>query len=142
MKRRVVGTLMAVAMASASSLVWAKSEHADDHPKSSKKEYEYSKQQKYTKQKEYRDEHHSSPAVGSSGKSLPPGLQKNAERGKPLPPGWQKKLRKGDTLGDDIYHRGQVVVPLGKDGSISIKVDNTIIRMMDKTRRILDIIEN
>ncbi|WP_319380978.1 hypothetical protein [Thiomicrorhabdus sp.] len=127
MKKRVVGTLMAVAVASASSLVWAKSEHAENHPKASKKEY--------------RDDD-SSQAIGSSGKPLPPGLQKNAERGKPLPPGWQKKLRKGDVLGDDIYRRGQVVVPLGKDGSISIKVDGTIIRMMEKTRRILDIIEN
>ena len=71
--------------------------------------------------------------------SLPPGLHKKYDQGKPLPPGWQKKLRRGDILDNSIYARGRVVVPLGKDGSISINVDGTILRLHESTRRILDI---
>lgn len=72
--------------------------------------------------------------------SLPPGLQKKQQSGKALPPGWQKKLSKGDVLDDSIYAHGRIVVPLGKDGSISIEVDGTILRLHEKTRQILDIL--
>ncbi|MBU2710797.1 hypothetical protein [Zooshikella harenae] len=71
--------------------------------------------------------------------SLPPGLQKNVNRGKPLPPGWQKKFAKGDTLDDSIYIRGKVVVPLGRDGAITINVDGTFIKLYEHTREIIDI---
>lgn len=71
--------------------------------------------------------------------SLPPGLEKKHSQGKPLPPGWQKKLSKGDVLDNDIYLRGKVVIPLGKDGSISINVEGSIIKMMEKTREIIRI---
>lgn len=73
-------------------------------------------------------------------KALPPGLQKNQERGKPLPPGWQRKLAEGDTLDAEIYAKGRVVVPLGKDGSISIEVEGTIIKLHEKTREIIKIL--
>jgi hypothetical protein len=74
-------------------------------------------------------------------KELPPGLEKKAEKGKPLPPGWQKKLSKGDILDNSIYSRGKVVVPLGKDGTISIEVEGTILKLYEKTRKIIDILE-
>ncbi len=74
-------------------------------------------------------------------KELPSGLHKKAEKGKPLPPGWQKKLSKGDILDKSIYSRGKVVVPLGKDGSISIEVEGTIFRLHEKTRKIIDILD-
>ena len=83
-------------------------------------------------------------ADGKNGKGnnkpLPPGLEKRAQQGKPLPPGWQKKLAKGDILGDDIYLRGSVVVPLGTDGILSISVEGTIIKLHEKTRKIIDIL--
>ena len=71
--------------------------------------------------------------------ALPPGLEKKYDKGKPLPPGWQKKLRKGDILDNSIYARGRIVVPLGKDGSISINVEGTTLRLHESTRKILDI---
>ncbi|MBU2706061.1 hypothetical protein KCM76_08700 [Zooshikella marina] len=86
-----------------------------------------------------------SPALAKNDKhhdnynSLPPGLQKNVNRGKPLPPGWQKKLGKGDILDDSIYVRGKVVVPLGRDGAITINVDGTFIKLYEHTREIIDI---
>ena len=76
------------------------------------------------------------------GKSMPPGLQKKAANGKPLPPGWQKKLSTGDVLSDSLYSRGKVMVPLGKDGSISINIEGTLIKFDDKTRKIIKILTN
>jgi len=74
-------------------------------------------------------------------KALPPGLHKKAEKGMPLPPGWQKKLSKGDILDNSIYSRGKIVVPLGRDGTISIEVEGTILKLHEKTRRIIDILQ-
>lgn len=71
--------------------------------------------------------------------ALPPGLQKKQHSGKGLPPGWQKKLSRGDVLDKSIYAQGRIVAPLGKDGSISIEVEGTILRLHEKTREILDI---
>ena len=73
-------------------------------------------------------------------KTLPPGLAKKADQGKPLPPGWQKKLHKGDILDKDIYARGKVVVPLGKDGTITISVEGTLLKLYEHSRKIIDII--
>ena len=75
------------------------------------------------------------------GTGNPPGLNKKVEKGKPLPPGWQKKLSKGDILDNSIYAQGKVVAPLGKDGTISIEVEGTILKLYEKTRKIIDILE-
>ena len=71
--------------------------------------------------------------------SLPPGLEKNYSQGKPLPPGWQKKLSTGDVLDKGIYIRGKIVIPIGKDGSVSIQVDGTIIKLFEESRKIISI---
>ncbi|MEN8262771.1 MAG: hypothetical protein ABFR82_04865 [Nitrospirota bacterium] len=76
----------------------------------------------------------------NKGRGLTPGLHKKAEKGKPLPPGWQKKLSKGDILDNSIYSRGKIVAPLGKDGTISIEVEGTILKLHEKTKKILDVI--
>ena len=75
------------------------------------------------------------------GKYLPPGLYKKAEKGKPLPPGWQNKLSRGDILDNYIYARGKVVFPLGKDGTISIEVEGTILKLHEKSRKIINILD-
>lgn len=73
-------------------------------------------------------------------KSLPPGLQKKVDQGQPLPPGWQKKLHRGDVLEHDIYDRGRIVVPLDRDGIISIQVEGALIKLDNNSRKILDIV--
>ncbi|MFY8275183.1 hypothetical protein AAEU32_13740 [Pseudoalteromonas sp. SSDWG2] len=73
-------------------------------------------------------------------KSLPPGLQKKVANGGELPPGWQKKLRRGDILSRDIYDRGRIIQPISDDGIIGIQVDDTIIRVINNTREIVDIL--
>ena len=74
-------------------------------------------------------------------KSLPPGLQKKAAQGKPLPPGWQKKLAKGDILSRDIFSRGEIISPRDREGRVSVNVDGTVIRVMENTREIIDILK-
>ena len=73
-------------------------------------------------------------------KQLPPGLAKNVERGKPLPPGWQKKLAKGKIMDHDIYERGKVIVPLDPLGIVTIRIEDKVFRVMEKSREIVDII--
>lgn len=69
---------------------------------------------------------------------LPPGLKMNHERGKPLPPGWQKKLKVGHVLDEQVYEHGEVVAR--RDGVITIRVDDRLIRLARDTREILDIL--
>ncbi|MGI2136897.1 hypothetical protein [Shewanella baltica] len=73
-------------------------------------------------------------------KGLPPGLQKKVDHGERLPPGWQKKLHRGDVLEHDIYDRGRIIVPLDRDGIISIQVEGALIKLDNNSRKILDIV--
>lgn len=73
-------------------------------------------------------------------KKLPPGLAKNLERGKPLPPGWQKKIAPGKVLEEDIYAHGKIVVPLDPLGIVTIKIENKLLRVHQKSMEILEIL--
>ena len=82
-----------------------------------------------------------SPLYAKKDKSeLPPGLQKKAAKGKQLPPGWQKKLKRGGTLERDVYRRGTIIAPLDPRGLITIRVDDRVIKLHQKTREIIDIL--
>jgi hypothetical protein len=82
------------------------------------------------------------------GKQLPPGLQKKVDRGGALPPGWQKKLIVGEVMPVDVVKIGS---PLPKElslklpsqplGVITIAIDGKIVRLAEKSREILDILE-
>lgn len=82
----------------------------------------------------------SAPAKQNKQKQLPPGLQKKVERGGELPPGWQKKLRKGEILDQEVYDRGTVVKPADKNGIITIKIEDRVIRLIEATREIVSIL--
>ena len=73
-------------------------------------------------------------------KSLPPGLQKKVDRGESLPPGWQKKLHKGEVLDYQVYRQGRIVIPVNHEGILTIRVEGKLIRLMESTREILDIL--
>lgn len=73
-------------------------------------------------------------------KRLPPGLAKKVESGKSLPPGWQKKIAPGKVLEDDIYVHGKIVVPLDPLGIVTIRIDDKVLRVHQKTREIIDIL--
>ena len=88
-----------------------------------------------------RDRDNYNDRYNDNNKSLPPGLQKKAAQGKPLPPGWQKKLAKGDILSRDIFSRGEIISPRDREGRVSVNVDGTVIRVMENTREIIDILK-
>ncbi|MHC6648165.1 hypothetical protein ACYTPF_16455 [Alteromonas sp. HB246098] len=74
-------------------------------------------------------------------KSLPPGIEKKYERTGELPPGWEKKLTVGKRLDHDIYDHARVVVPLGDDGLITVRIENKVVRLIQATREIVEILD-
>ncbi|AGN11342.1 hypothetical protein [Simiduia agarivorans] len=75
----------------------------------------------------------------SEDKKLPPGLEKKLEKGEALPPGWQKKLIVGHRLDDGVYRRGRVI-HRGDNGEVTIEVEDEVIRVIENTREILEIL--
>jgi hypothetical protein len=73
--------------------------------------------------------------------SLPPGLQKKLDRGGSLPPGWQKKLVKGEVLEEAIYQQSDVLVPADSSGLLTVRVEDKVIRLMESTREIVDVLD-
>ncbi len=82
-------------------------------------------------------------------KRLPPGLAKKVERGGELPPGWQKKVAAGEVLDEELYRRARPLSDeerrrypsTSKAGTKLLKIENKIIRVMDATRVILDVLD-
>lgn len=74
-------------------------------------------------------------------KLLPPGLQKKLEMGQSLPPGWQKKLIVGERLESSIYQQGDIVVPLDSKGLLTIRLEGKLVRLVQATREIVEILE-
>ena len=97
--------------------------------------------EKHNDKKKDKDREAYNDRYNDNNKSLPPGLQKKAAQGKPLPPGWQKKLAKGDILSRDIFSRGEIISPRDREGRVSVNVDGTVIRVMENTREIIDILK-
>lgn len=74
-------------------------------------------------------------------KQLPPGLAKKNK----LPPGWQKKLAPGQRVPDDLWERRvdlprEIKLPVEK-GVIRVRIDDRVVKVAEKTREILDILE-
>jgi len=86
---------------------------------------------------------------GKKQKHLPPGLAKKVERGGELPPGWQKKVAAGEVLDEDLYKRAKPLsdeerrryASTSKAGTKLLKIENKIIRVMDATRVIIDVLD-
>lgn len=75
-------------------------------------------------------------------KSLPPGLQKKVERGGELPPGWQKKIAKGEVLDLEVYKHATIIVPPDINGITTVKIKDKTLRLIHKTREIIDILND
>jgi hypothetical protein len=72
---------------------------------------------------------------------LPQGLQMKLDRGGSLPPGWQKKLVKGEILEKPIYNHSEVVIPLDSEGMLTVRVEGKLIRLIEATREIVEILD-
>lgn len=84
---------------------------------------------------------------GGKQKQIPKGLQKKYQRTGELPPGWEMKLQRGEVLSEDVYRYGRPLpydlrqrLPIGPVGSKIIEVEGKIIRVMENTREIIDIL--
>jgi hypothetical protein len=84
----------------------------------------------------------------SKEKRLPPGLQKKLERGWDLPPGWQDKVRRGEVLPYDLYKNAERLpddiarqMPRHRDDIDTLILENKAVKIMKKTREIVDILE-
>lgn len=81
-------------------------------------------------------------------KALPPGLQKKAARGHELPPGWQKKVARGEVMPADVYRHSEplpkdvlVKLPPQPSGTILVKVEGKIVRLVEATKTIIDVLD-
>jgi len=85
---------------------------------------------------------------GHKAKSLPPGLAKKAARGGSLPPGWQKKLAKGEIMPLEVFHQCDplpqevvVLLPPPPHGTVLVTIEGRLVRLLQATREILDVLE-
>jgi hypothetical protein len=75
-------------------------------------------------------------------KALPQGLQMKLDRGGSLPPGWQKKLVKGEILEEPIYNHSEVVIiPIDSEGMLTVRVEGKLIKLIEATREIVEILD-
>ena len=82
-----------------------------------------------------------------SGRRLPPGLQKKVDRGGELPPGWKKKLAVGETLPKELEAEAKTLpeeilerLPKTREGTEVIQIGDEVIRVVENTREIIDIL--
>lgn len=82
-------------------------------------------------------------------KKMPKGLQKKMERGGQLPPGWQKKMARGEVLDRDVYESSSRLprhildrLPSGPEGTSIRHIEDRVVRIVDGTREILDILSD
>lgn len=76
-------------------------------------------------------------------KQLPPGLAKKNK----LPPGWQKKVARGEVIPDDVWQHRVLLppdvvrrLPPSPPGTVTVRVDDKIVRVVEDTRAVLDIL--
>lgn len=109
---------------------------------------EYLSKGNVNKRHEDDDNHGKKDKKAKKQKALPPGLQKKVERGGELPPGWQKKIARGEVLDDDLYLASKGLpqdildqLPSEPEGTIIRQIDDTIVRVIEATDVILDVLQ-
>lgn len=102
-----------------------KNDRFDDDDRKVYKEY-YSKENKESKMK----------------KDLPPGLQKKVAGGGSLPPGWQKKVDAGQVFSPDLRSYAKRSPYPSPKGTSTYILENKVIRVLDATNVIVDVLTN
>ncbi len=81
-------------------------------------------------------------------KTLPPGLAKKLTRGETLPPGWQMKVARGEVMDYEVYNNAshlskELLRQLSSipEGTVLLKVGNKIIKVIEASRKIVDLFE-
>lgn len=74
--------------------------------------------------------------------ALPPGLQKKVARGGSLPPGWQKKVSNGQVFSPELRSYSTHSPYRSPKGTSDYILQDKVIRVMDSTNVILDVLSN
>ena len=81
-------------------------------------------------------------------KSHPPGLAKKLARGGTLPPGWQMKVARGEVMDYETYNNAsplpdELLRKLSSipEGTILLQVGNKIVKVIEASRKIVDLFE-
>ena len=69
-----------------------------------------------------------------------PELPDNPGLGGKAAPEWQKKIAPGKVIEKDIYVQGKIVVPLDPLGIVTVKIDDKVLRVHEKSMEILEIL--
>lgn len=97
----------------------------NDNDRKTYKEY-YGKEKKESKKK----------------KDLPPGLQKKVANGGSLPPGWQKKVEAGQVFDSELRRYAYRSPYTSPKGTSTYILENKVVRVLDATNVILDVLTN
>jgi len=78
---------------------------------------------------------------------IPPGLAKKMARGGKLPPGWEKKCVPGEIMPVEVYQECHPLpreltlkLPVPPIGTVTVAIEGRIVRILEKTREILDVL--
>ncbi len=81
-------------------------------------------------------------------KSLPPGLAKKLARGGTLPPGWQMKVARGEVMDYEVYNNASTLpdellrkLSTIPEGTVLLQVGNKIVKVIEASRKIVDLFE-
>ncbi len=59
---------------------------------------------------------------------------------KALPDGWRNELSKGKVLDYDVYKKGKVVYRDPSKGTVALRLENKVVRLVESTREIVDVL--
>ncbi|QCZ93002.1 hypothetical protein [Salinimonas iocasae] len=59
---------------------------------------------------------------------------------KALPDGWRNELSKGEVLDYDVYKKGKVVYRDPSKGTVALRLENKVVRLVESTREIVDVL--
>lgn len=86
--------------------------------------------------------HHTNNGHNKQYNSLPPGLQKKVDSGKSLPPGWQKKVANGQVFSPELRNYSKRSPYPSPKGTSTYILEDKVIRVLDSTNVILDVLTN
>lgn len=104
----------------------------------------YQKQSKYKKYdtEDGQEKYHGNKGHDKAYSDLPPGLQKKVARGESLPPGWQKKVNNGQVFSPELRTYSKRSPYPSPGGTSDYILEDKVIRVMDSTNVILDVLSN
>ncbi len=87
-------------------------------------------------------EYHDNTGHDKKYSDLPPGLQKKVASGGSLPPGWQKKVVNGQVFSPELRRYSKRSPYPSPKGTSDYILEDKVIRVMDATYVILDVLSN